>query len=59
MKVRVAFAVRGAAPDRLATLQDSSGVFGEKGIYAAAAFNVLAMLTVLQLPGRRAAIQRT
>jgi MFS transporter, FSR family, fosmidomycin resistance protein len=27
--------------------------------FAAAAFNVLAMLTVLQLPGRRAAIQRT
>lgn len=34
--VRVTFAVRGAASVRLATLQDSSGVFGESGIYAAA-----------------------
>lgn len=34
--VRLTFAVRGAAPERLATLQDSSGVFGESGVYAAA-----------------------
>ncbi len=35
--VRLTFAVRGAPPQTLATLQDSSGVFGETGIYAAAA----------------------
>lgn len=34
--VRLTYAVRGAVPDRLATLQDSSGVFGETGVYAAA-----------------------
>lgn len=34
--VRLTYAVRGAAPAHLATLQDSSGVFGETGIYAAA-----------------------
>ena len=34
--VRLTCAVRGAAPERLATLQDSSGVFGETGVYAAA-----------------------
>ena len=34
--VRLTYAVRGAAPDHLSTLQDSSGVFGETGIYAAA-----------------------
>ena len=34
--VRLTFAVRGAPPTRLATLQDSSGVFGETGVYAAA-----------------------
>ncbi|WP_435744702.1 NAD(P)/FAD-dependent oxidoreductase [Nocardioides sp. SYSU DS0663] len=34
--VRLTFAVRGAAPARLSTLQDSSGVFGETGVYAAA-----------------------
>ncbi|MBA2694536.1 MAG: FAD-binding oxidoreductase [Actinobacteria bacterium] len=34
--VRLTFAVRGQAPARLATLQDSSGEFGETGIYAAA-----------------------
>ncbi len=35
--VRLTFAVRGPAPHRLATFQDSSGVFGETGVYAAAA----------------------
>ncbi len=35
--VRLTFAVRGEAPATLATLQDSSGVFGETGVYAAAA----------------------
>ncbi len=35
--VRLTFAVRGAPPGTLATLQDSSGVFGETGVYAAAA----------------------
>ena len=35
--VRLTFAVRGEAPSTLATLQDSSGVFGETGVYAAAA----------------------
>ncbi|WP_341229532.1 FAD-dependent oxidoreductase [Nocardioides salarius] len=35
--VRLTFAVRGEAPSALATLQDSSGVFGETGVYAAAA----------------------
>lgn len=34
--VRLTFAVRGAAPSRLATFQDSSGEFGETGVYAAA-----------------------
>ncbi len=34
--VRLTYAVRGAAPARLSTLQDSSGVFGESGVYAAA-----------------------
>ncbi len=34
--VRLTFRVRGHRPARLATLQDSSGDFGEKGIYAAA-----------------------
>lgn len=34
--VRLTFAVRGEPPARLATLQDSSGDFGETGIYAAA-----------------------
>lgn len=34
--VRLTFRVRGGAPDRLSTLQDSSGVFGETGVYAAA-----------------------
>lgn len=34
--VRLTFRVRGEAPARLATLQDSSGDFGETGIYAAA-----------------------
>ena len=34
--VRLTFAVHGAAPARLATLQDSSGDFGETGVYAAA-----------------------
>ena len=34
--VRLTFAVRGDAPVRVATLQDSSGVFGETGAYAAA-----------------------
>ncbi|MFD1827935.1 NAD(P)/FAD-dependent oxidoreductase [Mumia zhuanghuii] len=33
--VRVTFAVREAPPRRLATLQDSSGAFGEEGVYAA------------------------
>jgi sarcosine oxidase len=33
--VRLTFAVRGEAPQRVATLQDSSGVFGEVGVYAA------------------------
>ena len=33
--VRLTFAVRGAPPSRLACLQDSSGEFGETGIYAA------------------------
>jgi sarcosine oxidase len=33
--VRMTFAVRGEPPARLATLQDSSGAFGETGIYAA------------------------
>ena len=35
--VRLTFAVRGEAPAVLSTLQDSSGVFGETGVYAAAA----------------------
>ena len=35
--VRLTFAVRGTPPQTLATLQDSSGVFGETGVYAAAA----------------------
>lgn len=35
--VRLTFAVRGEAPGVLSTLQDSSGVFGETGVYAAAA----------------------
>lgn len=34
--VRLSFDVRGDAPARLATLQDSSGEFGETGVYAAA-----------------------
>jgi sarcosine oxidase len=34
--VRLTFTVRGEAPARLATLQDSSGDFGETGVYAAA-----------------------
>ncbi len=34
--VRLTFAVRGEPPRQLATLQDSSGVFGETGVYAAA-----------------------
>jgi sarcosine oxidase len=34
--VRLTYAVRDAAPTRLSTLQDSSGAFGESGIYAAA-----------------------
>ncbi len=34
--VRLTFAVRNDPPARLATLQDSSGVFGQTGIYAAA-----------------------
>ncbi len=34
--VRLTFAVRDDAPATLATLQDSSGVFGETGVYAAA-----------------------
>lgn len=34
--VRLTFAVRGEAPTTLATLQDSSGHFGETGVYAAA-----------------------
>lgn len=34
--VRLTFAVRGAPPQTLATLQDSSGAFGETGVYAAA-----------------------
>ncbi len=33
--VRMTFAVRGEPPARLACLQDSSGAFGEAGIYAA------------------------
>jgi len=33
--VRLTFRVRGGAPDHLATLQDSSGAFGETGVYAA------------------------
>lgn len=33
--VRVTFAVRDAPPRRLATLQDTSGVYGEAGVYAA------------------------
>jgi sarcosine oxidase len=33
--VRLTFAVRDDPPPRLATLQDSSGVFGEVGVYAA------------------------
>jgi sarcosine oxidase len=33
--VRVTFALRGEPPPRLACLQDSSGAFGEVGIYAA------------------------
>lgn len=34
--VRLTFAVDGPAPGTLATLQDSSGAFGEAGVYAAA-----------------------
>ena len=34
--VRLTFTVRGGAPATLATLQDSSGRFGETGVYAAA-----------------------
>lgn len=34
--VRLTFAVRGEPPATLATLQDSSGAFGETGVYAAA-----------------------
>ncbi len=34
--VRLTYAAQGPAPARLATLQDSSGAFGETGIYAAA-----------------------
>lgn len=34
--VRSTFAVRGEAPARIACLQDSSGAFGETGVYAAA-----------------------
>lgn len=34
--VRLTFAVRGDVPPKLATLQDSSGRFGETGVYAAA-----------------------
>jgi sarcosine oxidase len=34
--VRLTYAVRGGPPTTLATLQDSSGVFGETGVYAAA-----------------------
>lgn len=40
--IRLTFAVRGAPPARLGCLQDSSGAFGETGVYAAA------------LPGNRA-----
>ena len=35
--VRLTFSVAGAPPEVLATLQDSSGAFGETGVYAAAA----------------------
>jgi sarcosine oxidase len=34
--IRMTFPVRGPAPDRLPCLQDSSGAFGETGVYAAA-----------------------
>lgn len=34
--VRLTFRVRGAAPERLVTWQDSTGAFGESGVYAAA-----------------------
>ncbi|MFA9432207.1 NAD(P)/FAD-dependent oxidoreductase [Egicoccus sp. AB-alg2] len=34
--VRATFRVRGSAPEHLACLQDSSGAFGETGVYAAA-----------------------
>ncbi len=34
--IRLTFRVRGAPPARLACLQDSSGAFGETGVYAAA-----------------------
>jgi sarcosine oxidase len=33
--VRVTFALRGAAPERLACFQDGSGEYGETGVYAA------------------------
>jgi len=34
--VRVTFAVKGQPPERVATLQDASGAFGETGVYASA-----------------------
>jgi len=34
--IRMTFRVRGPAPERLPCLQDSSGAFGETGVYAAA-----------------------
>lgn len=34
--IRLTFRVRGEPPERLACLQDSSGAFGETGVYAAA-----------------------
>lgn len=34
--IRLTFRLRGAPPERLACLQDSSGAFGETGVYAAA-----------------------
>jgi sarcosine oxidase len=34
--VRLTYAVRDATPEQLSTLQDSSGAFGETGVYAAA-----------------------
>lgn len=34
--VRLTFVIKGSPPSRLATLQDSSNMFGESGVYAAA-----------------------